>query len=117
MLKDNGISVTFSIISRPLLAVDATRSYLYLIHGNHPHQPTRIPFASVKRIIFRETNTPNNNQSETTGPDRLIIELNDGREHRVGDLPEFDNGAKQAMQQFEVHGVLRDRLVLKLRDN
>lgn len=114
-LKDNGVAVTFSIRSRPLLAVDAEREHLYLISGSQAQQPLRMDFRSIKSIVFRETSSSHNDSSEPTGPDTLTIELNDGSKHRVGDLPHRDRGAKSAMQLFRDHGILTDKLTIKWR--
>lgn len=114
-LKNNGVSVDFSLISRPILAVDSQQSRLYLIDGKNAQQPIRIDFQSIQRIVFKETPTTNKQSSITRGPDTLSIELNDGSRYRVADLPGGDNGANAAMKQFQQHHVVIDKLILQSR--
>lgn len=114
-LKNSGVEVAFWLRSRPLLAVDKDKGKLYLIAGNQPQSPMRLDMLSVKQLSFIESPPVSNNNTDARGADTIVIEMNDGNSHRVGDLPDGESGAKNAKALFERHKVLNDKLTYQPR--
>ncbi len=115
-LKDSGVQVAFSLHSRPLLAVDVSKQYIYLLDGSASEGPTRLAIAAIRQITFTETPVVSTSENpDPRGPDTLTIVMNDGSEYRVGDLPGGASGAQQAMQQFQQQQIPKQKLLFKPR--
>lgn len=111
-LKSSGINIAFSLITRPLLAVDRESQVLYLLSGKGEHTVQKIPFIQIAKIEFVEAPINSAEQSEPTRPDTIRITMMNGEQIRVGDLRKT---AKQAKAIFDEHHILMDKSVLKLR--
>lgn len=112
-LQDSGVDITFSLQSRPLLAVDSGRGILHLLFGNGVHNAKAIPLVQIKSIRFIEAPIFNQKEnSDTQRPDSLIITTTTGKTYRVGDLY---LSATKARELFEQHQILTDKLSTQQR--
>lgn len=114
-LKNSGVTVTFAIHSRPLLVMEGSKKRLYLIDGSTPQSPVRLNLSAIKQLRFIESPPVSNNNTAPRGSDTLIITLYDGSTHRIGDLPDGESGAKNAMRLFEQHQLLNEKLIYQPR--
>lgn len=111
-LQSSGVHIAFSLITRPLIAVDRESQVLYLLSGQGEHTVQKIPFIQIEKIEFIEAPINSPEQSSPKHPDTINITLMNGKKIRVGDLRK---NAQHAKALFDEHHVLTDKSSLKLR--
>lgn len=111
-LKSSGVNVAFSLITRPLLAVDREAQVLYLLSGKGVHTVEKIPLIQIAKIEFVEAPISNQKESEPQRPDTIYITLMNGKRHHIGDLQKT---AKEVKAIFDEHHILTDKSLLKQR--
>lgn len=111
-LQSSGVNIAFSLVTRPLLAVDRESQVLYLLSGKGEHTVEKIPFVQIAAIEFIEAPINSPKQSSPERPDTISITLMNGTKIRVGDLRK---NARYAKALFDEHHVLTDKSSLKLR--
>lgn len=104
--------ISFSIVSRPILAVDKGARKLFLLGGSGRQSAKELSFNDISQIKFIETPYISNKETDPRGPDSIIITLNSGETLRVGDLPD---PAADVLTNFQHQGFPSNKLSLKSR--
>ncbi len=103
-LEKHGVKVDSFIYSRPMLAIDNTAKKVIVIY---PDKTLNLKFREIKNIRFVESRYSDQQNSNPVGPDRIRIQLKDGRILEIRDLRKSARETMEQLQPF-LNGVLLD---------